>query len=230
MIEVKDVSKHYKRGETVITVLKNINLTITKGEFVSIMGPSGSGKSTLLYLMGGLDPVSGGKIKINGKDMTKLNDELESSMRRKEIGFIFQSYNLIENLTVEDNILLPVRLDGKKRKDIHNKLDKIIKAVGLEERRYHTPRELSGGQQQRTAIARALINDPCVLFADEPIGNLDSKTGKDILKLLQSINRERKITIVMVTHNLEATTYGSRIIHLKDGMICENYNSVNENT
>ncbi len=224
MIEVNNVSKSFALGKTSVPVLKNINLTISDGDFVSIMGPSGSGKSTLLYLMGGLDNVSEGSIVINGKEICKLSDELQSKMRRKEIGFIFQFYNLIPNLTVEENIMLPALLDGADKKQLKKKVDELLTLVGLQERRKHTPRELSGGQQQRTAIARALVTNPDIIFADEPIGNLDSKSGVEVLKLLQKINRESGKTVVMVTHSEESTQYGNRVIRLKDGHVVEQAN------
>jgi putative ABC transport system ATP-binding protein len=185
------------------------------------MGPSGSGKSTLLYLMGGLDQVTKGTICVNGIEIHKLNDEAESRMRRKDIGFVFQAYNLIPNLTLEENIMLPALLEGKKRADVLKQAEALMARVGILKRRNHTPRELSGGEQQRTAIARALINRPAVLFADEPIGNLDSKSGKEVLELLRDINREESITILMVTHSEESTHYSSRIIRLKDGEITQ---------
>lgn len=224
MIEVNNVSKSFALGKASVPVLKNINLTISDGDFVSIMGPSGSGKSTLLYLMGGLDNVSEGNIVINGKEICKLSDELQSKMRRKEIGFIFQFYNLIPNLTVEENIMLPALLDGADKKQLKKKVDELLTLVGLQERRKHTPRELSGGQQQRTAITRALVTNPDIIFADEPIGNLDSKSGVEVLKLLQKINRESGKTIVMVTHSEESTQYGNRVIRLKDGHVVEQAN------
>jgi putative ABC transport system ATP-binding protein len=204
-----------------IPVLKNIDLNIQKGEFVSIMGPSGSGKSTLLYLLGGLENATKGSIEINTKNIADLNDDQQSKMRRQEIGFVFQSYNLIPNLTVEENILIPLLLEGKKKKDLEAKLNDILDIVGLSAHRNHTPKELSGGQQQRVAIARAIITDPEILFADEPIGNLDSVTGIGILELLRKINQEKKTTIVMVTHSEESTRYGTRVIRLKDGMIID---------
>ncbi len=151
--------------------------------------------------------------------MQKLNDEAESRMRRNDIGFVFQAYNLINNLTLEENISLPALLEGKKKKDVKKKAEELMDRVGILKRRDHTPKELSGGEQQRTAIARALINDPAVLFADEPIGNLDSKSGKEVLELLRDINKEKGITILMVTHSEESTRYGNRIIRLKDGEI-----------
>jgi putative ABC transport system ATP-binding protein len=218
-IEVQNVCKSFQLADSTLDVLKNINLEVERGEFISIMGPSGSGKSTLLYLMGGLDKVSQGSIRVNGVDMQQLGDAAESRMRRNDIGFVFQAYNLIDNLTLEENILLPALLDGKKKKDVIQKAEELMETVGILQRRHHTPRELSGGEQQRTAIARALINDPAILFADEPIGNLDSKTGQEILGLLRDINREKGITILMVTHSEESTRYGKKIIRLKDGEI-----------
>lgn len=219
MIQCINVSKSFKMGEISLEVLKGINLTITKGEFVSIMGPSGSGKSTLLYLIGGLDNPTSGSIKIANHDLSSMSDKKLSVLRRKEIGFVFQFYNLIPNLNVEENILLPVLIDGKNPKKYQEKLDEILEIVGLTERRKHTPLELSGGQQQRVAIARSLINDPLLILADEPIGNLDSKSGLEIMELFKKINREQGITIVQVTHSLESAHFSSRIINMKDGMI-----------
>jgi len=204
-----------------VEVLKNVDLVVEKGEFISIMGPSGSGKSTLLYLIGGLDKVSHGSILLNGVEMQKLNDDEESRMRRKDIGFVFQAYNLIDNLTLEENIMLPALLEGKKKKEVTKIAEELMETVGILGRRNHTPKELSGGEQQRTAIARALINDPAILFADEPIGNLDSKNGKEILELLKKINMEKGITILMVTHSEESTRYGKKVIRLKDGEVVE---------
>ena len=219
MIEVKNVYKSFQLGDSAVTVLKNVNLEVEKSEFISIMGPSGSGKSTLLYLMGGLDKVSQGSVRVNGVEMQNLNDDEESHMRRNDIGFIFQAYNLIDNLTLEENIMLPALLERQNRKDVLKKAEALMETVGILHRRHHTPKELSGGEQQRTAIARALINDPLVLFADEPIGNLDSKSGKEVLALLRKINQEKGITILMVTHSEESTQYGKRVIRLKDGEV-----------
>jgi putative ABC transport system ATP-binding protein len=219
VIEVKNVNKTYKLGEVEVEVLKNIDLTISKGEFISIMGPSGSGKSTLLYLIGGLDKPTLGNIKISGKELSIMKDKDASIMRRRDIGFVFQFYNLIPNLNVEENIMLPILLDGKKMKDYMTKLNEILETVELSDRRRHTPRELSGGQQQRVAIARALINEPDIILADEPIGNLDSKSGTEVMKLLKRINEEKGKTIVQVTHSKEAAEYGKRIIYVKDGRV-----------
>lgn len=219
IIKVENLYKKFQLGDQELTVLKDINLNINKGEFVSLMGPSGSGKSTLLYLIGGLDKPSDGSVQIKGKQLEKMKDKEESILRRREIGFVFQFYNLVPNLNVEDNIMLPVLLDGKKVKDYRERLDELLELVGLSDRRDHTPRELSGGQQQRVAIARALINNPDIILADEPIGNLDSKTGADIMELFQKINKEKNITIVQVTHSFEASEYGTRLIKLMDGRI-----------
>lgn len=219
IIETVDLNKTFKLGDLDVEVLKDINVGIGKGEFVSIMGPSGSGKSTLLYLIGGLDKPTSGSIKISGKELSGMNDKEQSIMRRRDIGFVFQFYNLIPNLNVEENIMLPILLDGKKMKEYRNKLDEILDIVGLSDRRKHTPRELSGGQQQRVAIARALINEPDIILADEPIGNLDSKTGTEVMDLLQRINHEKGKTIVQVTHSKEAADYGQRIINVRDGKV-----------
>ena len=221
VIEAKNLNKTFKLGDIDVEVLKNINLVIKEGEFVSIMGPSGSGKSTLLYLLGGLDKPTSGSVRIAGKEIAAMNDKQQSIMRRRDVGFVFQFYNLIPNLNVEENIMLPILLDGKKMRNYKDKLDDILKTVGLENRRKHTPRELSGGQQQRVAIARALINDPDVILADEPIGNLDSKTGTEIMELMRKINVENGKTIVQVTHSEESAKYGQRIIYVRDGKVVE---------
>lgn len=219
MITARNVCKSYFLGEVEVPVLKDISLTIDRGEFVSVMGPSGSGKSTLLYLMGGLESITSGTVEMNARNIARLDGKQQSRMRRKEIGFVFQAYNLIPNLTAEENILLPLLLDGRKKKEVKDELEEILATVGLSDYRKHTPGELSGGQQQRVAIARAVITSPDIIFADEPTGNLDSVTGTGILKLLQRINRERETTIVMVTHSEESTAYGTRVIRLRDGMV-----------
>jgi putative ABC transport system ATP-binding protein len=221
IIQTENLNKIYKLGTESVEVLRDINVTIKKGEFVSIMGPSGSGKSTLLYLLGGLDKPTSGTVKIAGKELSVMKDKAKSIMRRRDVGFVFQFYNLIPNLDVEENIMLPILLDGKKMKDYKKKLEDILDIVGLTDRRKHTPRELSGGQQQRVAIARALINEPDVILADEPIGNLDSKTGQEVMELLRRINLENGKTIVQVTHSADAASYGQRIIYVKDGRVVE---------
>ncbi|HHT05535.1 MAG TPA: ABC transporter ATP-binding protein [Hydrogenispora sp.] len=221
MIETHQLYKTFKLGTVSVEVLKDINLTIDEGEFVSIMGPSGSGKSTLLYLMGGLDKPTSGQVKVKGKELSIMKDKEESILRRRTLGFVFQFYNLIPNLNVEENIMLPILLDGKRLKPYRHRLEEILETVGLADRRRHTPRELSGGQQQRVAIARALINEPDIILADEPIGNLDTKTGMGIMDLLRRINQEQGKTIVQVTHSQEAAAYSQRIINLRDGKVWE---------
>ena len=218
-IEGKNIVKDFELGNTTTRVLKDVSIKVLKGEFVSIMGQSGSGKSTLLYILGGLDTPTRGTVSMNGIDISKFNDEKMSKIRRQKIGFVFQFYNLIPTLNVEENIMLPLLLDGKKARDYRKQLDEILEVVGLTDRRKHTPRELSGGQQQRVAIARALIGSPEILFADEPTGNLDSATGAEIMDLLRAINRDSGQTILMVTHSPEAAKSSNRVITVKDGMI-----------
>lgn len=218
-VEGRHIVKNFRLGDTVTEVLKDVSLRVMPGEFVSIMGPSGSGKSTLLYILGGLDTPTGGRVLLNGTDISSFGDEKMSVLRRRNIGFVFQFYNLIPNLNVEENIMLPLLLDGQKMERCTDRLDRILDMVGLSDRRRHTPRELSGGQQQRVAIARALIGNPGILFADEPTGNLDTKAGADIMSLLREINRSTGQTIIMVTHSPEAAKSSSRIITVRDGSI-----------
>lgn len=216
-VEGRHIVKNFRLGDTVTEVLRDVSLRVMPGEFVSIMGPSGSGKSTLLYILGGLDTPTGGRVLLNGTDISSFGDEKMSVLRRRNIGFVFQFYNLIPNLNVEENIMLPLLLDGQKMERCKDRLDRILDMVGLSDRRRHTPRELSGGQQQRVAIARALIGNPGILFADEPTGNLDTKAGADIMSLLREINRSTGQTIIMVTHSPEAAKSSSRIITVRDG-------------
>lgn len=219
MLEVINLKKSFQIGKEENVILKNLNFSIKEGEFVSIMGPSGCGKSTLLYLLGGLDQPTSGNVKFEGKDLSKIKSKQMYQLRRRDLGFVFQFYNLVPNLTVEENILLPVLLDGHKAREYSGRLDDILEVIGMKERRKYTPRELSGGQQQRVAIARALLYNPKVILADEPIGNLDSKSGIEIMKLLKEINEKYNSTIVQVTHSEESAQYGTRIIRMKDGEI-----------
>ncbi len=221
IIQARNLCKTYASGEVKVEVLNDINLDIAAAEFLTIMGPSGSGKSTLLYLMGALDRPTSGTLTVNGRDLAAMKDPEQSLLRRRDIGFVFQFFNLVPNLNLEDNVMLPVLLDGKNLRHARKRLDEILELVGLAGRRRHTPRELSGGEQQRVAIARALVNDPEIVLADEPTGNLDSKTGTDIMELLKRINETRGKTIVQVTHSQEAASYGHRVIHLRDGRIWE---------
>lgn len=220
-VACRNIVKEYTVGGEGVRVLDGISLRVSSGEFVSIMGESGSGKSTLLYILGGLDRPTEGDVCINGTDISGLSDENMSRMRRQKIGFVFQFYNLIPNLNAEENIMLPLLLDGKRAVDYSGRLAQMLELVGLTQRRKHTPRELSGGQQQRVAIARALMSRPEILFADEPTGNLDSRTGAEIMSLLEEINRERGQTIIMVTHSPEAAKSSSRIITVRDGKLKE---------
>lgn len=221
-VEGKHIIKNFQIGSTTTKVLRGISLQVMRGEFVSIMGPSGSGKSTLLYILGGLDAPTKGQVLLNGTDISRFGDEKMSCIRRQKIGFVFQFYNLIPNLNVEENIMLPLLLDGKKMGSYKKQLHQILEIVGLSERRRHTPRELSGGQQQRVAIARALIGNPEILFADEPTGNLDSETGAEIMNLLCEINQTIGQTIIMVTHSPEAAKSSGRVITVQDGVIINN--------
>lgn len=219
MIEVKHICKSYIVGQEKVEILKDFNFKVEKGDFLSIMGPSGCGKSTLLYILGGLDRPTEGSVWINGRDLSVLSEKELGIMRRREIGFMFQFYNLVPNLTVEDNIMLPLILDKKKKKDYKDKLEEMLEVIGLQDKKKLTPRELSGGQQQRVAIARALIFEPDILFLDEPIGNLDSKTGEEIMGLFQKINLTMNKTLIQVTHSKESALYGTKLLNLKDGKI-----------
>ena len=218
-IEVRDLNRSFVNGKQTTEVLKHINLTVEQGEFVSIMGPSGSGKSTLLYLLGGLDQPTSGSVRIEGIDLAKLSDKKLCAMRNEKIGFVFQFYNLVPNLNVEDNIALPLILAGKKKSDYMDKIDECLELIGMTDKRKLTPRELSGGQQQRVAIARALVFSPEILFLDEPIGNLDTKTGMKIMDLFRRINRKYGTTIVQVTHSEDAAMFGTKLVCIVDGEV-----------
>ncbi len=229
ILEVKNLRKVFKDGLTTpLEVLKNINLSVKKGEFISLMGESGSGKSTLLYQIGFLDTPTEGTILINGIDVNKLNDDEQSKVRREKIGFVFQFYNLIPNLSVEDNIMLPVIMAGKKRKDYEERLNNLLKTVGLSQKRKNLPKQLSGGQQQRVAIARAVIMNPTLILADEPTGNLDSISTDEIMRLFKKLNKEQNITIIQVTHSKQVAEYTDKIIYLKDGEIVSAGDKENE--
>ena len=218
-ITIKDLNKSFVNGRETANVLKNINLDVEKGEFVSIMGPSGCGKSTLLYLLGGLDKPTSGSVSLYGTDLSTMKEKDLCDMRSDKIGFVFQFYNLVPNLNVEDNIALPLMIAGKKRSSYKKKIDEVLDIIGMKDKRKLTPRELSGGQQQRVAIARALVFDPEILFLDEPIGNLDSKTGMRIMELFREINKHLGMTIVQVTHSEEAARYGTKLVRVLDGRI-----------
>lgn len=220
ILEIKGLKKVFSEnvGQPV-EVLKNINLTVKKGEFVSLMGESGSGKSTLLYQIGALDIPTEGTVLIDGENIHKANDKQQSIARRENIGFVFQFYNLVQNLTVEENIKLPAIMAKKDKSQYEKKLNYLLKTVGLEDKRNCLPKQLSGGQQQRVAIARALIMNPKLILADEPTGNLDSKSTVEIMELFKKINKEENVTIIQVTHSEATAKYSDKIIYLKDGKI-----------
>ena len=219
ILKVENLCKQYGKGENKVTALDNVSFTVNKGEFVAIVGASGSGKSTLLHLIGGVDRPTSGKVFIDGKDIYKFNDDELAIFRRRQVGLIYQFYNLIPILNVEENITLPLKLDNKNIDK--QRLDELIKVLGLEERRTHLPNELSGGQQQRTSIGRAMITNPAIILADEPTGNLDSKESDEIVTLLKKSNKDYKQTIIMITHNLEIAKVADRIIKIEDGKIVE---------
>lgn len=221
MLTTKNLKKSYKMGEVVVNALNGINLTVDKGEYISIMGASGSGKSTLLHILGGVDNPTSGEITIGGVDLSKMNDYEATTFRRTNIGFVFQSFNLMPTLTVEENIALPILISGKKIEDNKNKINELIEVMGLKGREKHKPNQLSGGQQQRVAIARAFVTDPKIILLDEPTGSLDSKTGDMILELISSVHKKYKLTIIMVTHNVFAAEYADRVIFLKDGLVVD---------
>lgn len=217
ILKVENLVKTYGEGDNIVNAVDNISLSVNKGEFVAIVGASGSGKSTLLHLLGGVDRPTSGKIYIDGNEINNMNNDKLAIFRRRQIGIVYQFYNLIPILTVEENISLPCDLDGN-RPD-KERMDLILKPFGLFERRNHLPNELSGGQQQRTSIARALINNPAILLADEPTGNLDSKSTEEIMSILKMSNRDFNQTIIMITHNLEIAKEADRIITIQDGKI-----------
>ncbi len=217
ILKVENLVKTYGEGDNIVNAVDNISLSVNKGEFVAIVGASGSGKSTLLHLLGGVDRPTSGKIYIDGNEINNMNDDKLAIFRRRQIGIVYQFYNLIPILTVEENISLPCDLDGN-RPD-KERMDLILKSFGLFERKNHLPNELSGGQQQRTSIARALINNPAILLADEPTGNLDSKSTEEIMSILKMSNRDFNQTIIMITHNLEIAKEADRIITIQDGKI-----------
>ena len=219
ILKVENLCKQYGKGENKVTALDNVSFTVNKGEFVAIVGASGCGKSTLLHLIGGVDRPTSGKVFIDGKDIYKFNDDELAIFRRRQVGLIYQFYNLIPILNVEENITLPLKLDNKNIDK--QRLDELIKVLGLEERRTHLPNELSGGQQQRTSIGRAMITNPAIILADEPTGNLDSKASDEIVTLLKKSNKDYKQTIIMITHNLEIAKVADRIIKIEDGKIVE---------
>ena len=217
IIEVNNVSKSFGKNENINHVLNGASMSVDQGEFVSLMGASGSGKSTLLYLIGGLDRDFQGNISVCGSDIGSMKDKKLSDLRLKNMGFVFQFYNLVMNLNVSDNILLPQTINGKRKADLKKDLDEILEITGLTEKRKAMPNTLSGGQQQRVAIARAVIGNPSIILADEPTGNLDAASTKEIMDLFQRLNKEKGMTILQVTHSEQCAEYGTRIVRIEDG-------------
>lgn len=217
ILEAKELKKYYGGGDTAVRALDGVDLTVEDGEFISIVGTSGSGKSTLLHMLGGLDRPTSGRVTVDGKDIFSLKDEELTIFRRRKIGFVFQNYNLVPVLSVYENIILPIELDGNEPDKLY--VDKIIKTLGLESKLNNLPNNLSGGQQQRVAIARALAAKPAIILADEPTGNLDSKTSLDVMGLLKVTSKQFKQTIVMITHNKEIAQMADCIIRIEDGKI-----------
>lgn len=217
ILEVKNLCKIYGKGETEVKALNDVSFSVDKGEFVAIIGPSGSGKSTLLHILGGVDVPTSGNVIINGEDISKLNETALAIFRRRQIGLIYQFYNLIPILTVEENLTLPLRLDG--RKPDERQTEYLVKTLGLENRLKHLPNQLSGGQQQRVSIGRALINNPALMLADEPTGNLDSENSKEIVSLLRKFNKEQNQTVIIITHDERIALAADRIIEIEDGKI-----------
>ncbi len=217
ILEATDLKKYYGEGETMVKALDGVSLSVQRGEFVSIIGTSGSGKSTLLHMLGGLDNPTSGKVVIDDTDISNLKGDDLCIFRRRKIGFIFQSFNLVPSITVYENIILPIRLDGKKVDEEF--VDNVIDTLGLKEKTERIPSKLSGGQQQRVAIARALASKPAIILADEPTGNLDSKTSQDVLGLLKTTGKKFNQTIVMITHNDEIAQMADRTIRIEDGHI-----------
>ena len=217
ILETKDLRKFYGSGDTQVKALDGVDLSVENGEFVAIVGTSGSGKSTLLHMLGGLDRPTSGAVLVDGKDIFSLKDEELTIFRRRKIGFVFQSYNLVPVLSVYENIVLPVQLDGGKVDQSY--VNQVIEALGLEQKLQNLPSQLSGGQQQRVAIARALATKPAIILADEPTGNLDSKTSQDVLSLMKVTGQKFAQTMVMITHNEEIAQMADRIVRIEDGRI-----------
>lgn len=219
ILKVENLTKTYGSGENLVHAVDDVSFSVEKGEFVAIVGASGNGKSTLLHLIGGVDRPTSGKIFVDGNDISKMNDDKLAVFRRRQVGIVYQFYNLIPILTVEENITLPCDLDG--RGVDRERLEMILDSFGLRARRKHLPNQLSGGQQQRTSIARALINNPSLVLADEPTGNLDSKSSEEVMSMLKMCNQSYGQTVIMITHNLDIAKQADRIITISDGKIVE---------
>ena len=227
ILSCEHLTKEYLSGEGVVRAVDDVSLSFQQGEFCAITGPSGSGKSTLLHNLSSLEQPTGGRVIYNGEDLSKYNDNQLSILRRRRFGFVFQAYNLVQELTGLENILLPVMLDGKSPDEPY--LNKLIDVLGIRDRVGHLPSAMSGGQQQRVAIARALANKPAILFADEPTGNLDGKSGKEVLSLLKYVSRELGVTLILVTHDLQVAQQAQRVLTLEDGKIVHDSKRTEDN-
>lgn len=228
ILSANNLQKEYRIGKHPLRALDSVSFQIERGEFAAIMGPSGSGKSTLLHLLGGLDKPNQGEVTLADKTISLLSDRDATLVRRRNVGFVFQAYNLLPTLTAEENILLPIVIDGKKTRDYRQRFDELINLVGLGDRRDHKPDQLSGGEQQRVALARALMTEPAVLLADEPTGNLDTKTGVTIMELLRHSCKALNQAIIMVTHDPRAASYADRLVLLRDGRVLDEYTFIEE--
>lgn len=222
MVELVDVERKYVMGETEVRALRGLSLKIDEGEFVAVVGPSGSGKSTLMHLIGALDVPDEGRVLLDGKDISEYTESELAGIRGEKVGFVFQTFNLIPTLNSLENVALPLTFQGVPRDERNERAADLLDMVGLGDRTGHKPAELSGGEQQRVAIARALINDPEILLADEPTGNLDSETGEEVMKLLERLNRDRGMTVVIVTHNPKDAAHADRTINMIDGTLDKN--------
>jgi len=221
LLELKEITKDYRLGKTVVRALRGLDLSIEEGEIIAIMGPSGSGKSTLMYILGALDTATTGRVTLGGQNLQEISEKQLVGLRGKRIGFVFQTFNLIQTLSARQNVELPMIFQGVRKKERARRAQDLLSKVGLATRVRHKPNELSGGERQRVAIARALANDPDIILADEPTGNLDSETGGTILELLKRLSTEEAKTLILVTHDPEATAVADRIIRLRDGHIVE---------
>jgi putative ABC transport system ATP-binding protein len=220
MIEIRDLKKVYHVGEVDVHALRGVNLSVARGEFLSIVGPSGSGKSTLFHILGGLTPPTSGDVHIDGRDLLKMTDAERTELRKTTVGFVFQKYNLLPTLTAADNIAIARDIAGRDQKS-DPQFEEILKLLGIEGRLHHKPRALSGGEQQRVAIARGIVNHPAILLADEPTGNLDTDNSIAVLGILRDLNDRLGQTILMITHNPEAAAYGDRIVRMRDGIVVD---------
>jgi putative ABC transport system ATP-binding protein len=228
VLQTTGLRKQYQMGEVMVDALRGVDLIVAEGQFVAIMGPSGAGKSTLLHLMGGLDTPSDGDVVLGDRRLAPLSDDEITIVRRRQMGFIFQFFNLLPTLSAAENVALPLLIDGKRIEDYASRVDELLDRVGLADRRDHRPDQLSGGEQQRVAIARAFVTDPKIVLADEPTGNLDSRSGTIILELLRRTCKELNKTVVMVTHDPRAASYADRVVFLKDGHIVRELNAGDE--